>query len=115
MLMFLVHYRGMAAEKGLLETLGEQRLAEIYDGDEPRFSELEEIATILTVPISAFQITSPGDFAELEIAFAEVLYAARSLSPSDREALATRIVKLVRSKGQEPTILEIKRRKKSAK
>ena len=113
MLQLLVHHRGLCAEQMLLDAFGEGRLAQIYDGDEPRFSELEEIATILAVPMSTFQITGPGDFAELEIAWAELLFHARNLTQPEREALATAMVDLIRDESGERNILELVRKRRA--
>lgn len=113
MLQLIVHHRGLGAEQMLLDAFGEKRLAQIYDGDEPRFSELEEIATILVVPISTFQINGPGDFAELEIAWAELLFHARNLSQAEREMLATAMVDLIHDQAGEGNVLELVRKKRA--
>lgn len=84
---FLVAYRGLAAEQELLEILGPLRLAELYEGGEPLFSELIEISRVLRVPFSSFLVTSPGGFEELEIAYAELLYYAAQLSAKERAGL----------------------------
>lgn len=104
---FLVHHRGIEGEHGLVSAFGEARLREIYGGDEPRFSELEEIASVLAVPISTFQITSPGDFAELEIAWAEISYRALSMGRRDRERLAFALLNLIRADDDDsPNLLD---------
>lgn len=111
---FLVHHRGIEGEHALLSAFGYQRLKEIYAGDEPRFSELEEIASVLSVPISAFQIVGKGDFAELEIAWAEILYKAHGMNRREREKLATSLLDLVRSEEDAgPDLLEKLRQRKA--
>lgn len=94
MLGVLVAHNGLEAEAELIDLLGKARLKSLYDGDEPRLGELIEIARILNVPLTTFQIVEPGAFPELEIAFADVLRAARGLDPARRQELAGRITEL---------------------
>ncbi|WP_421786219.1 hypothetical protein [Hyphobacterium sp.] len=94
LLKLVVHHRGPDAEQKLMEAIGEERLFEIYSGQEPRFSELEEISATLSIPISTFQSFNSGDFPQLEIVWAELLYHARSLSHREIEELALRIADL---------------------
>ncbi len=96
-LKFLVHHRGVQGEHALISVFGEDRLKAFYAGQEPFFSELEEIASVLSVPLSIFQIVGPGDFAELDIAWSEILYRARTMNRRDREALAHSLLELIRS------------------
>ena len=94
---FLVHYRGIEAEHALISAFGQDRILEVYAGDEPRFSELEEIASIMSVPISTFQIVSPGDFSELEIVWAEILYTAKLMNRREREKLSLTLLEVIRT------------------
>ena len=87
----LVSHRGLSAERELLDVLGELRLAALYDGDEPRFGEMREIVRILQVPWCVFEVVEQARFPDLEISIAEVLYCAKSLSATDRRALAEKI------------------------
>jgi len=113
-LKFLVHHRGIEAEHALVSAFGQARLKGFYNGEEPLFSELEELANILSVPLSIFQIVSPGDFAELDIAWAEILYHARELDRRDREKLALSLVELIReARGDDISLLEKLRHKKA--
>lgn len=91
----MVVFRGLKAEEELLHHFGEKRLLEFYEGHEPRFSELLMIADTLSFPLSAFQLRSIGDIAELEIAYAEVLYKAYSLNAEERSELAKKVLSLV--------------------
>lgn len=84
----LVSHRGMEAEAELIDAIGVDRLLELYAGEEPRLGEFIEAARILRVPVSTFQIYEPGAFPELELAFAELLYAASEMSPKERTQLA---------------------------
>ena len=93
-LKFLVAHRGLAAERQLLKSLGRNRLMRLYEGEEATFGEFLEIARILRVPLSAFQIVTPGEFPELEIAFAELSYHALSLSEEERILLADEVKRL---------------------
>ncbi len=111
---FLVHHRGIEGEHALISAFGQQRLVEIYSGDEPRFSELEEIASILSVPISVFQIMGPGDFAELEIAWAEISYSALRMNRRERERLASSLLDLIRSEDDDSPDLLAKLRQRKA-
>lgn len=97
LLKLVVHHRGPDAEQKLIEAIGEERLFEVYSGQEPRFSELEEISATLSIPISTFQSFNSGDFPQLEIVWAELLYHARSLSHREIEELALRIAELTPS------------------
>lgn len=104
----------MDAELALISAFGQSRVLEIYSGDEPRFSELEEIANILSVPISAFQIVGPGDYAELEIAWAEISYSALSMDRREREKLASSLLELIRTESDDgPDLLEKLRQRKA--
>lgn len=94
----LTAYRGLEAEEELVEFLGLKRFSELLHGEEPRFGEFLEIARILRVPLSTFQITSAGQFPELELAYAELLYHAASMTPVQRHELAGAMVRLVRPK-----------------
>jgi hypothetical protein len=106
-LKFLVHHRGIEAEHALISAFGQARLNGFYNGEEPFFSELEELASILCVPLSIFQIVSRGDFAELEIAWAEILYHARGLDRREREKLALSLVEFIRDeRGDDISLLE---------
>lgn len=87
----LVNHLGLEAETELIELLGRARLKELYEGDEPRLGEFIEIARILEVPLSTFQIAEPGSIPELEIAFAEILYTSASLDPQRLALLADRM------------------------
>ena len=100
----LVHFRGLSAERELICVLSEKRMAQLYDGDEPRFSEVLEIARILRVPLSSFQIFERGDFAELEIAFADIMYAACEMNSNERQHLAQRMCSLVAPKPVEQSV-----------
>lgn len=111
---FLVHHRGIEGEHALICAFGQKRLVEIYSGDEPRFSELEEIASILSVPISVFQIVGPGDFAELEIAWAEISYHARGMNRREREKLASSLIDLIRKEDDDNPDLLAKLRQRKA-
>lgn len=93
---FLVAHRGLAAEQELLEILGPLRLAELYEGGEPFFSELIEISRVLRVPFSSFLVTAPGGFEELEIAYAELLYYAAQLSGQKRAELQRELMDIAR-------------------
>lgn len=97
MLQTLVAHRGLAAEQELIEVLGFARLMQIYDGAEPVFGEFLEIARVLKVPLSAFQIADPGDFPDLETAFAELLYSAAAMTAGQRAALARKLRALARA------------------
>ncbi|WP_420430612.1 hypothetical protein [Hyphobacterium sp.] len=108
----VVHHRGPDAEADLLQAFGEARLKAIYAGDEPRFSELEEIASILSVPMSTFQISCRGDFPELEIAWMEILYHAYSLNRREREKLASDMTALVPDLARYGNVLDLTRRQK---
>lgn len=98
-LQFLVNHRGLGAEQEIVEVIGLARLMQIYNGDEPKLGEFLEIARILRVPLSAFQISGPGEFPELEIAFAAILYRARVLDKDERHELADRLTELAKSNG----------------
>ncbi|MEE2526798.1 hypothetical protein V0U79_10485 [Hyphobacterium sp. HN65] len=111
MIKLVVHHRGPEAELALIHAFGEARIKEIYGGDEPRFSELEEIASILAVPVSAFQVSAPGEFPELEIAWAEILYHANGLGRRDLEKLALELAKLTPNNGE--SILSLMRRQRN--
>ncbi|WP_421784916.1 hypothetical protein [Hyphobacterium sp.] len=106
-------YRGKDAEVELIQAFGEARLKAIYAGDEPRFSELEEIASILSVPLSTFQLSCPGDFPELEIAWMEILYHAYSLNRREREKLASDMTGLVPDPMECGNVLDLTRRQKN--
>ena len=93
-------FRGLEAERELIATLTHFRVAEILDGDEPKFGEVLEIARILRVPLSTFQIFNPGDFPELEIAYVSILYAASEMNAKQRERLADKMIQLVTSEGE---------------
>ncbi len=95
-LLTLSAYRGLEAERELEEFLGSTRYSELLNGEEPRFGEFLEIARILRVPLSTFQISSAGQFPELELAYAELLYHAASMTPVQRHELAGAMVSLVR-------------------
>lgn len=90
----IASHRGVSAERELIELLGLARLMQIYDGVDPSFPEAVEIARILSVPITSFVPVDPGSIRELEIAYAELLYAAASLSSEQRAALAAHITDL---------------------
>ncbi|AZU02803.1 hypothetical protein X907_0255 [Glycocaulis alkaliphilus] len=90
----IVSHRGLAAERELIEFLGLARLMQIYDGVDPSFPEAVEIARILSVPITSFVPIDPGSMRELDIAYAELLYAAAPLSPGQRAALAAHVTDL---------------------
>lgn len=90
----IVSHRGLAAERELIDCLGLARLMQVYDGADPSFSEAVEIAHILRVPLTSFVPFDPGSIPELDIAFAELLYAAAPLSPDQRTALANHITEL---------------------
>lgn len=87
----IVSHRGLSAEGELIEFLGLARLMQIYDGADPSFPEAVEIARILSVPITSFVPIDPGSIRELDIAYAELLYAAAPLSAEQRAALAAHI------------------------
>lgn len=91
---FLVSHRGLSAEQELLDFLGPLRLAELYEGGEPSFSELIEISRVLRVPFSSFLVRSPGGFEDLEVAFAELLYHAAQASDDARAAAGREILDL---------------------
>ena len=112
MIKLVVHHRGAEAELELIQAFGELRIKEIYEGDEPRFSELEEIASILSVPVSTFQISNPGEYPELEIVWAELLYHAQGLNRRELEALALQIAKLTPKGSKTSEILDVLRRRK---
>ena len=97
-LRILVDHRGLATEGELVDLLGRDRLLALYKGAEPRLGEFIEIARILDVPLSTFQVVEPGAFPELEIAFAEILYHAAGMSPEDRSGLAEKISALALTK-----------------
>lgn len=90
----IVSHRGLSAEQELIEFLGLARLMQIYDGVDPSFPEAVEIARILSVPITSFVPVDPGSIRELDIAYAELLYAAAPLSPGQRSALAAHLTGL---------------------
>ncbi|WP_429912863.1 hypothetical protein [Glycocaulis sp.] len=90
----IASHRGLSAEQELIEFLGLARLMQIYDGVDPSFPEAVEIARILSVPITSFVPVDPGSIRELDIAYAELLYAAASLSSEQRAALAAHITDL---------------------
>lgn len=108
----VAHHRGAAAEADLVAAFGKDRLMAIYAGDEPRFSELEEIASILSVPISTFQLSCRGDFPELEIAWMEILYHAYSLNRREREKLASDMTALVPELAEYGNVLDLTRRQR---
>ena len=112
MIKLVVHHRGAEAELELIQSFGEARIKEIYGGDEPRFSELEEIASILSVPVSTFQISSPGEYPELEIVWAELLYHAQNLNRRELEALTLQIAKLTPTGAEARKFIDLLRRKK---
>lgn len=108
----LIHYRGLEAERELISALTDRRVGELREGEEPRFGEILEIARILSVPLSTFQIFDRGDFPELEIAYADILYAAGEMSSEEREGLARRMSALVTPANegdgiQHPSLLKI--------
>ncbi|WP_439633919.1 hypothetical protein [Glycocaulis sp.] len=90
----IASHRGLAAEQELIEFLGLARLMQIYDGADPSFPEAVEIARILSVPITSFVPVDPGSIRELDIAYAELLYAAAPLSAGQRSALASHLTDL---------------------
>ena len=94
-IMYFVRFRGIGAEEELLSFFGEKRLGEIYDGDEPRFSELLEIANILGVPVGSFIFQDKGRVPELEVVWAEILYRAAHMSGEDCRDLALRIASVI--------------------
>lgn len=90
----IASHRGLSAEQELIEFLGLARLMQIYDGVDPSFPEAVEIARILSVPITSFVPIDPGSIRELDIAYAELLYAAAPLSTGQRSALAAHLTDL---------------------
>jgi len=90
----LVDHRGLEAEGELIDSLGAERLKALYDGDEPRLGELIEAARILDVPLSTFQLHDRGAFSELEVAFAEVMYAAGDMDAGQRLRLVEELAAL---------------------
>ena len=90
----IASHRGLSAEQELIEFLGLARLIQIYDGADPSFPEAVEIARILSVPITSFVPIDPGSIRELDIAYAELLYAAAPLTAGQRSALASHLTDL---------------------
>lgn len=90
----IVSHRGLRAERELIEVIGLARLMAIYDGADPTFPEAVEIARILYVPLSSFAIIDLGSFPELEIAWAELLYASALLGRDRRADVVDHVTKL---------------------
>lgn len=90
----LVDHRGMHSEQELIDTFGLDRLKALYEGDDPGFSELVEIARILDAPLSMFQIHEHGAFSELEVAFYEVIHAAGGMTAHERVKLIEELAAL---------------------
>lgn len=88
MLPKLVEHRGLSAEAELIDALTLDRLTALYDGAEPSFSEVNECANILRVPITVFQLKEPGTVRELEATYGEMLWHGARLPEQERTALA---------------------------
>ena len=112
MIKLIVHHRGPDTELALIQAFGEARIKAVYRGDEPRFSELEEIASVLGVPVSTFQFSDRGDLPELEIVMAEILYHAQTLQRRDVEKLATDLMALVPNPVEGSNILDLTRKQR---
>ncbi|MBL4617027.1 MAG: hypothetical protein JKY46_04985 [Robiginitomaculum sp.] len=109
---FLINHRGTIAEQQLVEHLSVKRFADLLDGHEPTFREVENIAKILGVPLSSFQLYNESVSPELEIAFAEIMYESCSMSKIERESLAEKIVKLIHPDSSDViNILQFQKRK----
>lgn len=91
MLKFLTTHRGFEAESELVDLLGKPRLKALFSGEEPRLGELIEIARILEVPLSTFQIHEPGSMPELEIVIAELYHTAAGMTPSELSQLVEHV------------------------
>ena len=91
----MILFRGLKAEEEMLCHFGERRLTQLLSGCEPSFAELLAISDILSLPLSSFQINSPGDFEEFDIAYAEILYAAHTLDQAGRAKLVKEMLNLV--------------------
>lgn len=107
---FLVHFRGMKAEKELLEAFGELRIVEIYEGDEPRITELVKIAEILGFPLSTFIEQKSGVVPDLEIAWAQILYHIAGKPPDERDRFIQKVLALIESESGDGEIVEIANR-----
>jgi hypothetical protein len=91
----MILFRGLKAEEELLCHFGEYRLYQLLNGCEPRFVELLTISDILSLPLTSFQLNSPGDFEEFDIAYAEILYTAHTLDQEGRAKLVREMLNLV--------------------
>ncbi len=91
----MILFRGVKAERELLNHFGEKRLTDMLNKGEPSFAELLAISDIPSLPLSSFQIRHPGDFADFDIAYAEILYTAHTLNSEERADLARKMLQLV--------------------
>lgn len=111
-LLFLISHRGVSVERELVELLSTSRFTALLEGERPTFLEAVSIARILGVPVSIFQRASKSSASELEIAFAEILYESASMSKKEREALASKMLKLIHPDSSDVIkILQFQKRK----
>lgn len=95
MLPKLVQHRGLSAEAEIIDALTLERLTALYEGAEPKFSEVIECSNILRVPVSVFLLKEPGTIREFETAFGEMLFYSARMPENERAEFAVAFSKWV--------------------